>query len=67
MAVSGDWFSYPGDGGDVKVLAVADGYCMCRKPGKLPFVFSERDVDPLVFDRKIENQNRVIRDRANSR
>lgn len=30
--------------GEVRVLAVADGYAMCRRPMSMPFVYSVRDV-----------------------
>ena len=31
-------------GGVFKVMAVADGWCMCRRPACLPFVRSAKEV-----------------------
>ncbi len=30
-------FVYYDDLGKITVMAVADGHCMCRRPGKIPF------------------------------
>ena len=48
MAKIGDRFGHPSDNGMVRVMAVAAGWCMCRRPRCAPFVMSEKDVDLLV-------------------
>ena len=48
MAKIGDRFGHPSDNGTVRVMAVACGYCMCRRPRCYPFVMPETEVDRLV-------------------
>ncbi len=35
--------AHPSDGGPVMAMAVADGYVLARRPGKLPFIVAERE------------------------
>lgn len=45
MAKRGD--KYRDDHGVITVMAVADGYCMCRRPGKIPFIRKEKKLTTL--------------------
>jgi hypothetical protein len=36
------------DSGEIRVMAVADGYAMCRRPGAAPFIRSLGDIVLLV-------------------
>lgn len=44
----GDVFPHPGDGSPVRVMAVEDGYAMCRRSGRMPFVARVRDIEALL-------------------
>lgn len=46
MAKRGD--EYKDDHGTIRVMAVADGYCLCRRPGRMPFVRTEKEVNAFI-------------------
>ncbi len=63
----GDTFPHPSDGGEVRVMAVADGYAMCRRPGCAPFVVAVSDIKRPGWMAAGEKIGEAIRRRGMSR
>lgn len=56
IMANAEYRCHPGGYGKIKLMAVADGYCMVRKPGCLPYVMSVKEWQRLpAFDPAIGN------------